>query len=181
MPEESTHPVKDLLFEHVRNSPEIPKLLSKKRFDLVAKDIMDGCGHVMSLGDEAAGVLATGMLHYLLTGALIPSQRKVKHMGVDVDIVVPDIRTLEKDPKKALLLYVPLSSEVGTVRDGITALEKIQPEAQNIWVILARDVPVQNNRTFVLSSEHETFSGIVFEVSRFVSLNGTGKFKILRA
>ena len=179
MPEEP-NPIKDLLFDYIRNSPDIPRLLSEKRFDLIVGDIMEGCGHVMSMGDEAAGVLATGMLHYMLTGALIPSQRKVEYMGVDVDVVIPDIRTLEKDPKKALLLYVPMSSDVRTVRAGISALERIQPEGKNIWVVLAREAPVQT-RQFVLSGEHETFSGIIFEISRFVSLNGIGRFRIMQA
>ena len=179
MPEESS-PIKDLLFDHIRNSPDIPRLLSEKRFDLIIRNIMDGCGHVVSMGDEAAGTLATGMLHYLLTGALIPSQRKVEYMGVGVDIVIPDIRTLEKDPKKALLICIPMSSDAKTVRDRISVLNGIQPVGQNIWVVLARDMPVQNRR-FVLSGGHEPFSDIIFEISRFVSLNGTGRFRIMQA
>ncbi len=179
MPEES-NPIKDLLFEHIQTSQAIPGFLSERRFDLIIKDVMDGCGAVMSMGDEAVGVLATGLLHYLLTNAIIPSQRKVEHRGMELDIVIPDIRTLEADPKKALLVCIPKSSDVGVIRDRITQLGRVQPEAQNIWVVLARDAPIQN-RKFILSDNHGTFSGIIFEISRFISLNKTGRFKILRA
>ncbi len=179
MPEES-NPIKDLLFEHIQTSHAVPGFLSEKRFDLIIKDVVDGCSAVMSMGDEAVGVLATGLLHYLLTNAIIPSQRKVEHMGVELDIVIPDIRTLEADPKKALLVCIPKSSDVDVIRDKITQLGRVQPEAQNIWVVLARDAPPIQNQKFILSDRHDTFSGIIFEISRFVSLNKTGKFKILQ-
>ena len=44
----------------------------------------------MGKKDEAVGILATGILHYLLTNALLNSQRKVEYQGLELDIVIPD-------------------------------------------------------------------------------------------
>ena len=50
----------------------------------------------MNKKEEVIGILATGILHYLLTNALLNSQRKVNYQGMELDIIIPDIRTLEK-------------------------------------------------------------------------------------
>jgi hypothetical protein len=129
--------------------------------------------------DESVGVLATGLLHYLLTNALITSQRKIDHNGIDVDIVVPDIKTLEKDPKKTLLICIPKSSDIKIINEKIAQMEKIQPEKENIWLVLSENIPI-GKKSFVLSKENNTFSKIIFEIAKFSNVGGSNKFKILR-
>ena len=110
------------------------------------------------MGDEATSMLATGIMHYLLTVALIPSQRKIKYKGVDVDIVIPDIRTLEKDSKKALVLYIPSSADSKTIEDEIKA-KRCNTETQNSGVIHLC-VNSDKNRQFVMSGD-ENLSKII--------------------
>ena len=127
--EEESNPVKDYLFNYIENSKLIPELLIQKKFDNIIEDIVKNCyDKIISLGekDEVVGVLATGLLHYLLTNALITSQRKIDFQGIELDIVIPDIKTLENDPKKSLLICIPKSSEQKTIQTKITELEKIQ-------------------------------------------------------
>jgi len=74
--EEETNPIKDYLFEYIKNSEIIPKLIIEKKFDQIIEDITKNCyEQIISMDekDKAVGVLATGLLHYLLTNALIPS------------------------------------------------------------------------------------------------------------
>ncbi len=125
------------------------------------------------------GVLATGLLHYLLTNALINSQRKVEYKGTKIDIVIPDIKTLEKDPKKTLLICIPKSSNKNIIEEKISQLEKIQPEKENIWVVLSENISI-NQKHFVLTKENNSFSKIIFEIAQFSNVHGTNKFKILR-
>jgi hypothetical protein len=182
MEEEEANPIKDYLFEYIEKSQIIPNLIVGKKFDEIIEDITNNCyNQVISMGkkDESVGVLATGLLHYLLTNALITSQRKIDHNGIDVDIVVPDIKTLEKDPKKTLLICIPKSSDIQIINEKIAQMEKIQPEKENIWLVLSENIPI-GKKSFVLSKENNTFSKIIFEIAKFSNVGESNKFKILR-
>lgn len=179
---EESNPVKEYLFEHIKNSQIIPELLSEKKFDKIIEEIIKNCyDEILSMGnqEEVVGVLATGILHYLLTNSLISSQRKVEYKETEIDIVIPDLKTLEKDPKKTLLICIPKSSDKKVIEDKISYLEKIQPEKNNIWVILSKSIPIKQ-RNFVLSKEDKSFAKIIFEIAKFTNVGGTSKFKILR-
>ena len=182
MQEEEANPIKDYLFEYIENSKTIPSLIVEKKFDVIIEDITNNCyDKVISMGEkeEAVGVLATGLLHYLLTNALITSQRKIDYDGVDIDIVVPDTKTLEKDAKKTLLVCIPKSNDINAINEKIARLEKIQPEKENIWMVLSENVQVEK-KSFVLSKENNSFSKIIFEIAKFSNVGGSNKFKILR-
>jgi hypothetical protein len=129
--------------------------------------------------DESVGILATGLLHYILTNALITSQRKVEYDGNELDIVVPDVKTLEKDQKKTLLICIPKSSDIKIINEKIHKLEKIQSEKENIWLVLSEDIST-TKKSFVLSKDNNTFSKIIFEIAKFSNVGGSNKFKILR-
>ena len=180
--EEESNPIKDLLFEYIKNSQTIPKLIIEKKFDQVIDEVTKNCyDQIVSMGDkdESVGVLATGLLHYLLTNALITSQRKIEHEGNELDIVIPDIKTLEKDPKKTLLICIPKSSDTKVINEKIALLEKIQPEKENIWLVLSEKLH-SKKKSFVLSKENNAFSKIIFEIAQFGNVGGSNKFKILR-
>lgn len=177
-----SNPIKDLMFEYIENSKTIPKLISDKKFDLIIDDIVNNCYDKiieMDKKDEAVGVLATGLLHYLLTNALITSQRKVNYQGKELDIVIPNIKTLEKDQKKSLIICIPKSSDINKINNEISQLEEIQHVKENIWVILSENISV-SKKSFVLSKENNSFRRIIFEIAQFTNIGGTNKFKILR-
>ena len=180
--DEEANPIKDYLFDYIKNSQTIPELISQKKFDVVIDEIVENCYDKITTMDEkdiAVGVLATGILHYLLTNALLNSQRKIDYQGIELDIVVPDIKTLEKDPKMTLLICIPKSSDKQVIDEKITQLEKIQPNKENIWVVLSEDMSL-DTKSFVLSKEKSTFSKIIFEIAQFSNVGGANKFKILR-
>ncbi len=180
--DEEANPVKDYLFEYIKNSQTIPKLIVEKKFDQIIEEITKNCyDKILTMGekDEVVGVLATGLLHHLLTNALITSQRKIEYDGNQLDIVIPDTKTLEKDSKKTLLVCIPKSSDKKIITDKITQLEKIQPNKENIWIVLSENIPLEK-KTFVLSKENNSFSKIIFEIAQFSNVHGTSKFKILR-
>ncbi len=181
--QEEPNPVKDYLFVHLAKSEKrIQKLIINKKFSKIIDDVMVNCyDKIITLGekDECVGTLATGLLHYLLTHALISSQRKVEYKGVGIDIVIPDIKTLEKDPKKSLLICIPKSSNKKIIEEKISQLDKIQSEKDNIWVVLSEHVPL-GRKSFVLSKKDNTFSKIISNIAQFSSVCDTDKFKILR-
>ena len=180
--DEEVNPIKDYLFEYIKSSQTIPDLISEKKFDVIIDEIIQNCYDkiiTMDQKDVAIGMLATGILHYLLTNALLNSQRKVECRGMELDIVVPDVKTLEKDSKMSLIICIPKSSDKQIIEEKISQLEKIQPSKENIWFVLSENIEL-DKKTFVLSKENSTFSKIIFEIAQFSNVNGANKFKILR-
>ena len=180
--QEEPNLIKDYLFDYIENSNTIQELVAQKKFDQIINEIIQNCyNKIISMGnkDEVVGVLATGLLHYLLTNALINSQRKVEYQGIEIDIIVPDFKTLEKDPKKTLIICIPKSSDKKVIEERISQLEKIQLEKENIWVVLSENISL-DKKSFVLSKENNSFPSIIFEIAQFSNVGGTNKFKILR-
>ena len=180
--DEEIHPVKEYLFDYIKKSEEnLQELLSQSKMDEVIEDILDNCYYKTSLMDdreESIGVLATGILHYMLTSAMLASQRKVEHQGIEVDIVIPDLKTLEQDPKKTLIICIPKTGDKKRITEKLEKLQTIQPEKQNIWLVLTQDLGFEN-KTFVVQKDGN-FSRIIFEIAQFVNVQGHNKFKILR-
>jgi len=179
---DEVNPIKDYLFDYIEKSKNIENLIREKKFDVIINEIVENCyDKVISMGkkEEAVGILATGILHYLLTNALLSSQRKVDYQGMELDIVIPDIRTLEKDAKMSLLILIPKSSDKKIIDEKISQLRKIQPTKENIWAVLSEDIQL-DCKSFVLSRENNSFSKIIFEIAQFSNVGGSNKFKILR-
>jgi len=179
---DEVNPIKDYLFDYIEKSNNIENLIREKKFDIIINDIVENCYDKIILMDkkeEAVGILATGILHYLLTNALLNSQRKVDYQGMELDIVIPDTRTLEKDAKMTLLILIPKSSDKKIIDEKISQLRKIQPTKENIWAVLSEDVSL-DCKSFVLSKENNSFSKIIFEIAQFSNVGGSNKFKILR-
>ena len=179
---DEVNPIKDYLFEHIEKSNSIENLIHEKKFDVVINEIVENCYDKVILMDkkeEAVGILATGILHYLLTNALLSSQRKVDYQGMELDIVIPDTRTLEKDAKMTLLILIPKSSDKKIIDEKISELRKIQPTKENIWAVLSEDISI-DCKSFVLSKDNNSFSKIIFEIAQFSNVGGSNKFKILR-
>lgn len=180
--DEETNPIKDHLFEYIQNSQTIPDLISHKKFDKVSDEIIENCYDkvvTMNEKDVAVGIMATGILHYLLTNALLSSQRKIEYKGTELDIVIPDIKTLEKDAKMSLVICIPKSSDRKTIEGKINELEKIQPVKENIWLVLSENIQL-DKKIFVLSKKNSSFSKIIFDIAQFSNVGGKNKFKILR-
>ena len=179
---DEVNPIKDLLFDYIEKSNNIENLIHEKKFDIIINEIVENCYDKIILMDkkeEAVGILATGILHYLLTNALLNSQRKVDYQGMELDIVIPDTRTLEKDAKMTLLILIPKSSDKKIIDKKISQLRKIQPTKENIWIVLSEHISL-DCKSFVLSRENNSFSKIIFEIAQFSNVGGSNKFKILR-
>ena len=179
---EESNPIKDYLFDYIKDSKTIPKLIAEKKFDQIINDVTDNCyDKIQGMGEkeESVGTMATALLHYLLTNALITTQRKVKFKENELDIVVPDTKTLDADPKKTLLICIPKSSDIKIINEKIKSLEKIQPIPENIWLVLSKKVET-TKKSFVLNKEDNTFSKIIFDIAKFSNVGESNKFKILR-
>ena len=88
---EESNPIKDYLFNYIENSKTIPKLIAEQKFDVIIDEIIQNCYDdivLMDKKEEAIGILATGLLHYLLTNALLNSQRTVSYTHLTLPTIL---------------------------------------------------------------------------------------------
>jgi hypothetical protein len=156
--------------------------VSQLKFTEIINDVLENCyDRVISMGEkeESLGVLVTGLLHYLLTNALVSSQRKIEHNGIPIDIIIPNLKTLEIDPKKTLIVCIPKTSDRNAIEQKLDQLQKIQPIKDNIWLVITKKLDFQN-KTYVVEKKNASFSKIICDIGQFVNVQGQSKFKILR-
>jgi hypothetical protein len=128
---------------------------------------------------ETHGTLAEALTHYLLTIALIPSQRKTISQSVDIDVIVPDTKTLSSSPEDSVIITFPKTNEVHAIKDQVDKLKKIQPKSENVWVVLDKPVPV-DAKVYTLDRNEFTFSNIINDLISFSSNKKQSKLKIFK-
>ena len=178
---EEPNPIKDYLFEYLK-SKKIQELAAQSKFTEITENVLENCyDKVISMGEkeESLAILTTGLLHYLLTNALITSQRKIEYKGVEIDIVIPNLKTLEIDPKKTLIICILKTMDKNVIKQKLEQLEKIQSIRDNIWIVTTKKTDFQN-KTYLIEKKNASFSKIIYDIGQFVNVHGQNKFKILR-
>ena len=148
----------------------------------VIKTILDQCftniNKIEVVKTDTLVTIAEGLLHYLLTIAMIPSQRKTVFQMVEIDIAIPDTRTLAIDPREVILIFFPKTSDVDFIKSQITKLNKVQPNSNNIWVILENNMSI-NAKVYSLKNSM-TFVNIINDLISFSSDKKQSKLKIFK-
>ena len=122
---------------------------------------------------------AESFIHYMLTTALIPSQRKTMLQSVGIDIVVPDAKTLVSSPQNAIIISFPKTNELNVISEYVYDLKKIQPNSDNIWVVLDKQMSV-DAKVYTLDKDHFSFSNIINDLISFSSNKTQSKLKIFK-
>ena len=180
--QEESNPIKNYLFEYLKSSEKVKELTSQSKFAEIINDVLENCyDKIISMGEkeESLRILVTGLLHYTLTNALIPSQRKVEIIEIPVDIVIPNLKTLENDPKRALIIDIVKTNDKNIIKQRLTHLQKIQPIKDNIWLITSKKIDIKN-KNYVIEKKNDSLSKIIYDIGQFVNTQGQNKFKILR-
>ena len=177
------NPVKDILYEIINEKSEelIQKEIANKNSQVVIKELISKAHpRVLKLEgdvDENIAKLSTSLLHYLLAISLIPSQRKVILDKMDVDIVIPDLKTLSTNPKDSLIICIPELRKSESIAEQITKAETIQSVNENIWVIEEK-MKGHNKKSYSISDG--TISKILDDINEFLSSKKITQFKIFR-
>ena len=118
-------------------------------------------------------------MHYLLTTALIPSQRKFTINNTYVDVLIPDTKTLYSNPQDALIIIFPKSSDVLTIKNRIDEITKIQPNKENLWFVLQNDFPEVKTYSFDKNTKN-SFSNILNDIIGFLTNKKQSKLRLFR-
>ena len=147
--------------------------ISEKRCDEILEECKKLMGSAMS--EESLADLCEALLHFLLTASLLPSERKVNLKGIELDLVVPSLKMLKKDPDKALVLQIIREN------DELTELERtksMQPYDENIWLVSARKLDTYHKNYYVGSSLFP-YSRIIIDINAFLVRKGNRGLKLL--
>lgn len=180
---EST-PIKDILYTEIHQITEekIQQEFSNKNYKKIITTLLERCiPRISKLGgnkDEIFGTFFESMMHYLLTNALIPSQRKITVKGTEVDIIIPDLRTLESSPKDTLILYFVKTGEHDLITKHLTELKEIQSAENNVWIIAKSklDIPF---KTYQFDNK-PNLASILDDINEFISSKPQTKFRVFK-
>jgi hypothetical protein len=131
------------------------------------EEIVNNCITRLGPGarDEEIGTLCEALLHFMLTASVLPSERKVNFKGVDLDVVVPSMKMLNKSPDKALVIQVIKNSgDLGRIRQA----ESVQPHHENIWVVSARRLQTDRKKYHLGSKKDHPYFRIIQDVNAFL-------------
>ena len=176
--------IKDILYQAISDYQEkrilsdIAQGESTDAITTIFSHCLSNLDKIEESDETTFGAIAEGLTHYLLTLAMIPSQRKISLGSVDVDIVIPDARTLSTNPDEAVVIYFPKTNESETIKDNVSKLAKIQPKSDNIWVVVNKPVST-NAKTYTLDKEF-SFAKIINDLISFSSGKKQSKLKIFR-
>ena len=181
--DDEPNPVKDILYAQLKSFDEenIAKSLASGDSSQIIEKITSECiTKIESLQgdvDENIGTFATSLLHYLLTISLIPSQRKIEYNDCQLDIIIPDLRTLRTSPKDCLVITISITGNREKINQQITKIQKIQPNKENIWIVLNKPIDLEYK---IFSVNIGNFSTILEEISKFLKSKKQTQFRIFK-
>lgn len=123
---------------------------------------------------------AESFIHYLLTVALIPSQRKTAHADIKIDMVIPDVTTLASSPQDAIIVTFPKTNDHQFLQKQVADLTKIQPHKDNIWFVLENALPLEARVYIINQNEKTRFTNIINDMIGFLSNKKQSKLKLFR-
>ena len=131
--------------------PKIKEILSKTIATIYEKK--ENIDSDSNNFEKPLSILCESFLHFLLTTTSLPSQRKIMLNELEIDLVIPDIKTLYKDPKKTLIIIFYKDSSTS---EYLKKLDNIQKNKENIWLVSSTPLDI-NYRNYVLYENKEEY------------------------
>jgi hypothetical protein len=173
--------IKDILYSTI-NKIGKEKIRTEVNSEIVSSErccneILEECKNIMGgdLDDESFGNLCEALLHFMLTASLLPSERKINWKGSELDLVVPSLKMLSKNPEKTLVIQIiRTNAELTKVKNA----ESVQPHDENIWIVSAKRTEV-DHKNYYIGSTKFPYSRIILDINAFLVRNGDRGLKLL--
>ena len=115
---------------------------------------------------NAAPRFIEALLHLMLTISGVPSERRVNVDTAHLDIVIPSIRVLRKDPRKSLVIQI-MDPDDPRVNESI---KKFQPVDNNVWLVSEKPL-ITRYRNYSIVGE-PSISNIIVDIIGFLRDSG---------
>jgi len=177
--------IKEILYKSIEKHDEyIVSDISQGKSSEIIKTIQQECSdqldRIIGNKSEILGTFAEGFVHYLLTIALIPSQRKININNIYVDISIPDVKTLNTSPQDALVISFPKVDDVSKIKARLEEVSTIQPIKENIWFVLENEKDL-GIRTYAIKNDGMfPFSNIISDIIGFLTNKKQSNLKLFR-
>ncbi len=185
--------IKEILYDEIDKvgKDQIKSLLHKDLFnsksiiDVIFNNCLPKLNTVNKNEDEYVS-LGEALLHFLLTVAIIPSERKITINNMEVSIIIPNLKNLNSNHDDAIIIQF-LKDKYTNPDDVISKLLSIQPNRRNIWLVSSKDIKKDINEFVISRSPIKevggerilNFNEIIVKIDEFLkNINYTG-FKIL--
>ena len=177
--------IKEILYNSIdEHSKYIVSDIAQGKSSEVIETIYEECKDLLDkLGGNKSEILVTfaeGLVHYLLTTALIPSQRKITFNDVYVDILIPDIKILGTSPQDALIISFPKTNDIPILKNRLAEIVKIQPTKENIWFVLENKIDIETRIYTIDNYGDFPFSNIINDIISFLTNKKQSKLKLFR-
>ena len=178
---EEPNPIKDILYETIDEIDEnkIKENISKgKSAEMINNIISISQNKISKLEgshETNTAKFLTSLLHYLLSLILIPSQRKIVENEIDVDIVIPDLKTLKTKPEESILICIPEIHDIDLEKQ-FQFMENLQSIKENIWYVTENNL---DRKTY--SIKNKTILKIIEDINNFLSTKNTTQFRFFKA
>ena len=182
---EEISPIKEILYDEIKKIPEkqIHELLYNDKYDQLINNILTNVFPKLDAIDgkifEKIGTLTEGLSHYIFTEMLIPTQRKIIHESIDIDIIIPNKKNLKTNPKNVIIIYFAKINDYECIQKKINDLKKIQPYENNIWVVSYMKVDVLC-KNYILNQNKNTFSNLFKNIKKLMKNNKDNELKIFK-
>ena len=140
---------------------KIKEILSKTiamRYEKKDKEINNNYNYNDS--EKPLSLLCEAFLHFLLTTTSLPSQRKIILNDVAIDLVIPDLKSLYKDPKKGLIIKFDKDSE--TINYINRLHNKIPLDRKNLWIVSSTPLNINYRNYVIYKTKKDEESHILF-------------------
>lgn len=130
--------------------PKIKEIISKTielRYKNKDKEMLDNDNYNDS--EKSLSLLCESLLHFLLTITSLPSQRKIMLKDVEIDLVIPDLKSLNKGPKKSLI--IKFDKDASTINYIDRLHNNIPIDRENVWIVSPTPLDINSrNRNYVI-------------------------------
>ena len=125
--------LKGILFDFLDSQrTKFDALASEGRYGDIMRECVPACRGMAACAHDL-DVVATGLLHYIMSRAALPSQRKVLVQDAYLDVVIPGLRGMRRDPASSIVVLV--CCDPGLVPARLESACRIQTYPGNVWLL----------------------------------------------
>lgn len=120
------------------------------------------------------------LLHFMLTACTIPSQRKVKISHLSIDLIIPNLHTLSRNPSDVIVVQFIRSPIDMTTIDEILSFLKLKTEDLNMWLITTLDLKAKDTTHVInLGASKIRCSHIIQDIDTFLKERRDKSFRLV--